>query len=294
MRLTNPRAETAISRPRRGGAVLATVLLSCVLLLSAQAPARAGRGSVLQTWVLAATEPLARATASFSRAASSAADGVGATLAARTENVRLREDLALRDRELFRLRAEVAHLRRDGRLVAAAGALPDVVTTAPVLLLQSRAGLQTAVIGAGRNAGVVAGSPIAVPQGLIGRVVTAGRRISRAQLLLDASAAAGARIVRTGDLGVVRGDGRGGLRLNNVPASSRVRPGDVVETAGIDGIYPRGILIGRVAEVSPGGNLFLEIRVRPAAPFGRLTEVLVLAPSPAAAETLGGTRGADR
>lgn len=292
MRFTNPRTEALASRPRRGGAVLATVLFSCVLLLSAQAPARGGRGSVLQAWVLAASEPLARATASVSRAAGSAADSVGSTLSARSENVRLRRDLALRDRELFRLRAEVEQLAREGRLSAAAGALPQIVTTAPVLLLQSRAGLQSAVIGAGRTRGVVAGSPIAVPEGLIGRVVVAGNRISRAQLLLDASSAAGARIVRTGELGVVRGDGRGGLRLNNVPTSSRVRAGDVIETAGIDGIYPRGIIVGRVEEVSRGSNLFLEIRVRPAARFGRLTDVLVLAPSPAAAETLEGTRGA--
>lgn len=294
MRLTNPRAETAISRPRRGGAVLATVLFSCVLLLSAQAPARSGRGTVLQTWFLAAAEPLARGAAAVSRAASSAVGSVGETLAARSENARLRQDLALRERELFRLRAEVDQLTHESRLTSAAEALPRIVTSAPVLLLQSRAGLQSAVIGAGKSRGVVPGSPIAVPEGLVGRVVASGQRISRAQLLLDASAAAGARIVRTGELGVIRGDGRGSLRLNNVPTASRVRPGDVIETAGIDGIYPRGILIGRVAEVSRGSNLFLEIRVRPAAPFGRLTDVLVLAPSPATAEPLEGSRGAVR
>jgi rod shape-determining protein MreC len=292
MRLTNPRTEIALSRPRRGGAVLATVLLSCVLLLSAQAPARGGRGTVLQTWVLAAAEPLARGVAAVSRATSSGADQIGATLQARSENVRLRETLAQRDRELFRLRAELQQLTRESRLLTSAEALPRIVTSAPVLLMQSRAGLQSAVIGAGRGRGVVAGSPIAVPEGLVGRVVAAGSRISRAQLLLDASAAAGARIVRTGELGVIRGDGRGALRLNNVPTSSRVRAGDVIESAGIDGIYPRGVVIGRVAEVSRGGNLFLEIRVRPAAPFARLTDVLVLAPSPAAAEPLEGTRGA--
>lgn len=292
MRLTNPRTDIAIGRPRRGGAVLATVLFSCVLLLSAQAPARGGRGTVLQTWVLAAAEPLARGVASVSRAASSGADQVAATFRARSENVQLKESLAQRDRELFRLRAELQQFGRENRLLASAEALPRIVTSAPVLLMQRRAGLQSAVIGAGRGQGVVAGSPIAVPEGLVGRVVAAGRRISRAQLLLDASAAAGARIVRTGELGVIRGDGRGALRLNNVPTSSRVRAGDVIESAGIDGIYPRGVLIGRVGEVSRGGNLFLEIRVRPAAPFGRLTDVLVLAPSPAAGEPLEGTRGA--
>ncbi|HEX5134371.1 MAG TPA: rod shape-determining protein MreC, partial [Thermoanaerobaculia bacterium] len=64
----------------------------------------------------------------------------------------------------------------------------------------------------------------------------------------------------------------------HVPTTSRVQRGDLIETAGIDGIYPRGIPIGRVASVSPGGNLFLDILVVPTAPFSRLTDVLVLAP----------------
>jgi len=151
----------------------------------------------------------------------------------------------------------------------------------PVLLLERRAGLHSALIGVGTSSGVGSGAPLAVPEGLVGRVVTAGRTLSRAQLLLDASAAAGARIVRTGELGIVRGDGRGALRLNHIPTTSRVRPGDLVESAGIDGIYPRGVAIGRVASVSHGGNLFLDIVLVPTAPFSRLTDVLVLAPFPA-------------
>ncbi len=103
------------------------------------------------------------------------------------------------------------------------------------------------------------GSPLAVPAGLVGRVVTVGRGMSRAQLLLDVSAAAGARIARTGELGVVRGDGRGALTLNNIATTSSVARGDLVESAGIDGIYPRGVPIGSVGvglageQALPGG-----------------------------------------
>jgi rod shape-determining protein MreC len=88
----------------------------------------------------------------------------------------------------------------------------------------------------------------------------------------------------------VRGDGRGGLRLNNVSLASGVRAGDEVESAGIDGIYPRGVPIGVVQSVGRGSNLFLEIHIRPAADFSRLTDVLLLAPSPAVGEALGGPR----
>jgi rod shape-determining protein MreC len=280
MRFPSARAEVT-SRPRRGGILLASVLVLCVLALSAQAPARGSRGSVLQSWILTAAAPVARAVAGFSRAVTGGSSTVADAFHARSENARLRSDLLRRDEELLRLRAEAQQMRRELGMRAATPFLPVVVGTAPVLLLERRAGVQSALVGIGTASGVQAGSPLAVPEGLVGRVVTAGGTLSRAQLLLDASAAAGARLPRTGELGIVRGDGRGALILNHVPTTSRVKPGDLVESAGVDGIYPRGIPIGRVQSVSRGGNLFLDIRVAPAASFSRLTDVLVLAPFPA-------------
>ena len=283
--------EVVGPRPRRGGLVLASVLVFCILILSAQAPARGRRGSVLQAWILTATAPLAEGVANVSRALTGIVDSVAELSSARSENRRLKRDIEAKDRELFELRARVAGQELDRQLLAGASVLPDILTAAPVLLVESRAGLQSAVIGAGSAQGVAAGCPIAVPKGLVGRVVTVGRSIARAQLLVDASAAAGARITRTGEVGVVRGDGRGHLKLQNIPTTSRVAPGDVIESAGIDGIYPRGVEIGRVVTVSRG-SLFLEIGVTPSASFSQLTDVLVLAPSPAASEAAPGGKGA--
>ncbi|MFY9550580.1 MAG: rod shape-determining protein MreC, partial [Thermoanaerobaculia bacterium] len=93
-------------------------------------------------------------------------------------------------------------------------------------------------------------------------------------------------------LGVVRGDGRGALTLNNIATTSSVARGDLVESAGIDGIYPRGVPIGVVESVARGSKLFLEVRVAPAADFTRLTDVLLLAPSPAARENPEIAKGA--
>jgi rod shape-determining protein MreC len=292
MRTTNPRTEVVGGRSRRGGAVLAAVLAVCVLMLSAQAPARnRASGTVLQSWILSAAAPLLSALSWISRGATSGADSVHEVFSARKDNVELKKTLASREEELFRLRAELAQRQREQTLEASAASLPSVTVMAPVLLVERRSGFQSVLIGAGSTRGVVAGSPIAVPEGLVGRVVTVGRTVSRAQLLLDGLAAAGARIVRTGELGVVRGDGRGAMHLNNIPRTSTVKAGDAIESAGIDGIYPRGVPIGEVESVSRGSSLFLEVRVKPSAPFGRLADVLVLAPSPAAVETPGGPRG---
>jgi rod shape-determining protein MreC len=282
--------EIAAGRSRRGGLLLAGVLVLCILLLSAQAPGGKQRGSLLQSWILTASSPIATAASAVSRTVSGTADSVADLFSARAENARLKQAMARKDQELFRLRAEVSQAARERLLLESGAALPNVLTVAPVLLLEGRAGTQSALVGAGASSGVLPGSPLAVSDGLVGRIVTVGRSVSRAQLLLDASAAVGARIVRTQELGVARGDGRGGMRLNNIPTTSRVEPGDLIESAGIDGIYPRGVAIGRVAAVARGSDLFLEIRVTPAARFSQLTDVLLLAPSPAAGST-GGEAG---
>ena len=291
MRASNPVMEVVGPRPRRGGLVLASVLIFCILILSAQVPARSRRGSLLQTWILTAAAPAAVTLSNLSRAITRVFDSGAELLTTRSENSRLKGEIAKKDQELFTLRARVTSEELDKQLLAGASVLPQILTAAPVLLVENRAGLQSAVIGAGSQQGVAVGCPIAVPEGLVGRVVTVGRAIARAQLLIDASSAAGARIVRTGEVGVVRGDGRGRLRLQNIPTTSSVQPGDRIETAGIDGIYPRGVVIGRVEKVSRG-SLFLEIGLAPTASFSQLIDVLVLAPSPTSEEAASGGKGA--
>ena len=83
------------------------------------------------------------------------------------------------------------------------------------------------------------------PTGVVGRVVIAGPRASRVQLLVDRNAAAGALIERSRAKGVVVGAGDDRLRLEYVSETSDVAVGDTVVTSGIDGIYPKGFVIGR-------------------------------------------------
>jgi rod shape-determining protein MreC len=64
--------------------------------------------------------------------------------------------------------------------------------------------------------------------------------------------------------------------------------GDVVVTSGIDGIFPKGFVIGRIEAVEKSGGAYKKITVRPAVDFSSLEEVLVVltprSPKDAAAE----------
>jgi rod shape-determining protein MreC len=106
-------------------------------------------------------------------------------------------------------------------------------------------------------------------------------RAAKVQLLLDRNAAAGAIIERSRAQGVVVGGGDERLRMENVSEASDIVVGDIVVTSGIEGIYPKGFIIGRVDTVEKNGPSYRNITVKPAVDFSSLEEVLVvLTPTP--------------
>src|ERR1041384_2409821 len=90
------------------------------------------------------------------------------------------------------------------------------------------------------------GARVFAPAGVVGRVIQPSGRASKVQLLIDRNAAAGALIERTRAQGVVIGSGADDLRMEYVPGSADVKVGDTVVTSGIDGIYPKGFVIGQI------------------------------------------------
>lgn len=169
-----------------------------------------------------------------------------------------------------------------------------------LLELRERAGLETAaaeVIGApadpefrtitidkGSDAGLQADQAVISAAGVVGRLILPSRRAAQVQLLIDRNAAVGAAIERSRAQGVVIGAGGGELHMQYVPGTADVNVGDLVVTSGIDGIYPKGFVIGTVESVDGGRGTYHEIVVRPAVDFTRLEEVLVVLTPPAARE----------
>ena len=74
----------------------------------------------------------------------------------------------------------------------------------------------------------------------------------------------------------MRGDGTNGAQMYDVPSLADVQAGDNVLTAGIDGIYPKGITIGVVVKAEKGQELFKLIRLKPSVDFGTVEEVIII------------------
>ena len=106
------------------------------------------------------------------------------------------------------------------------------------------------------------------------------RRASKVQLLIDRDAAAGAIVERTRAQGVVVGTGTDRFRLDHVPGAADIQVGDQVVTSGIEGIYPRGFLIGQIESINWQSGEFASVVIRPAVEFSALESVLVVLGTP--------------
>jgi rod shape-determining protein MreC len=95
-------------------------------------------------------------------------------------------------------------------------------------------------------------------------------------MINDQSSGVGALLEKSRLQGVVRGTANGELSLDHVMSDEQVSPGETVLSSGGDQIFPKGLPIGTVTHVSPGKEMFLNIKVKPAADLSRIEEVLVV------------------
>lgn len=130
----------------------------------------------------------------------------------------------------------------------------------------------------GENHGVRVGMPVVTSDGVVGQVVRSVDYSADVMLLSDASSRIGVIVQRTGSRATAAGNGgRGTLSLENALRGDELVEGDVIVTSGVDGIFPHGLVVGKVEQVQRlPSNLFLTASVRPAVNVRRLQEVLII------------------
>lgn len=255
--------------------LLAALVAGQLILLAAQVADPSGRGSRLEAWTLRLVAPVAGAVAGAGDSLSRLTDAVATNVALRRANRRLATRVADLQRELADLHGVEGELERLAEAVGYARASRVPLVVADIVYYDPRSWLRSLVLRT-EEGDVHRDQPVVTERGLVGRVVLVSGPYAKVQILSDRSAAVGAMIERTRRQGMLRGGEAGGLRLDFVPQQEDVRPGDRVITAGIDGIYPRGIPVGTVRSVEPGVELFHRILVEPAVDLRRLDHAYVL------------------
>ena len=134
------------------------------------------------------------------------------------------------------------------------------------------------VINAGKDDGIDVDMTVIADDGLIGYVVSVTPNTAKVQTILDSSSAVTASISTTEDSIICKGSLENGkMRATYIPTSSDISEGDMVETSGMGGIYPKGITIGRIEEVENTQNVLDRYAwIKPAVDFDKVETVLVI------------------
>jgi rod shape-determining protein MreC len=270
---------------QRPGIVLGVAVVLHVAIISAQVNTATGM-PVLRAVTFGAFAELQRIVSGAVTGVQDVWNGYVALRGVKDENAALRQEL--QDLQI-RLQEERALAQRteDLRQLLELRQRSELETTAAEIIAGGASPeFRTVTIDKGTGDRLDTDTAVLSPSGVVGRVILPSLRASKVQLLIDRNAAAGATVERSRVQGVVVGVGTEELRMDYVPGTADVKAGDLVVTSGIDGIYPKGFVIGTIESVDRGAGTYHEIRVRPAVDFSRLEEVLVVT-TPAAGRDAG-------
>jgi rod shape-determining protein MreC len=185
----------------------------------------------------------------------------------RSENNRLREQTQseMRLRKVLQLRTQVGGPAQ----------IAEVVGRGPSPFLQAL------FINKGRKDGLVRGMPVLQADGLVGRLEKTSDHHAQVILLNDPSFAVDCLSQRSRVRGVWSGHPDGFCQIKYVSRNDDIQTGDAIITSGLDELFPKGIILGRVKRVvsQVKGN-FLFVEVSPLVNLGQLEEVLVIQKKP--------------
>ena len=194
----------------------------------------------------------------------------------RAENRQLKDQIEHMRLEQVRLSEDAAQARRLQALLAFKEQFISRTVAAQVIGSSGSDLSRIIYIDKGANAGIERDMAVMTADGIVGKVLLVYPSVSQVLLISDQSSGVGALLEKTRLQGVLRGTANGEVTLERVMSDEQVPVGETVLTSGGDQIFPKGLPVGTVSKVGNGKDLFLNIKIKPAADLSKLEEVLVL------------------
>jgi rod shape-determining protein MreC len=194
------------------------------------------------------------------------------------ERAAMRRQLAEQQLELVRLREA---LRRSARLQELTRILtPQSMSVVSVIGRTIVPNEHVVILDRGTQHGLVRDAVLMDARGLVGRVIEVQPATSQAMLVTDPDSRVAALVERTRELGLLVGTGGGLCRLDHLDLDADVVPGDLVITAGLDGPFPKGLVIGTIVKfIRNEEDATAQAMVRPAVNLRQVEEMLCLPPA---------------
>jgi rod shape-determining protein MreC len=203
----------------------------------------------------------------------------------KAENERLRRRIQELEVERQRLLEADAVNRKLQQLLEFRSQLPSKAVTASIIANSASSWFQGCILDKGSADGVQKDMAVVTPLGVVGKVVSVTKRSAKVILLTDANSGIDVLVQRTRSRGIVSGSLDNGTVLKYMKRSEDVQVGDRLITSGVDGVFPKGLLVGTVIKVNKQHlGLFQSVEVLPAVQSSRVEEVLVVGVPESAAE----------
>ena len=253
-----------------------SLLLLSLLLLSISVRSRPYHDPIAAV-VLEVFAPLQGAMRWVRRSASSVWFGYLYLVGASRENEFLRLRVSELEADLVRLNELEQSNVRLSELLRFRGRWQSSGVGARVIGRDPQPGFHSFVIDLGSRDHMRSGLAVVAPGGVVGKVTDVGLRASRVMLLTDNDSGIDAIVQRSRERGIVQGARDGGARMNYLRRDVDVVAGDLVITSGLDGIFPKGVRIGVVAEIRlEHRGLLHSAEIEPSVHLDDLEEVLVV------------------
>ena len=283
----------------RNTTVLVAVLFAQIIGLAVQVkkPTQAGPMRLIRYWVVSAITPLERGVVGAGHSIRSFWSNYAYLRGVRQENRDLKQQIEQMRMEDVRLRQDAEQARRLQALLGFKEQFISQTVAAQVIGASGSEQSRIIYIDKGFADGIQPDMAVTTPDGIVGKVLQVFRHSSTVLEIGDQSSGVGGILDKSRLQGIVKGSASGEISLLYVMSDEKVEPGERVLTSGGDRIFPKGLPIGTVTGISPGRDLFLNIRVKPSADLGRVEEVLVITKivekEPAGTDAQGPVRAAD-
>ncbi|HET7892962.1 MAG TPA: rod shape-determining protein MreC [Candidatus Sulfotelmatobacter sp.] len=259
--------------------ILVGVLFLQVLGLAMQVKKAGGdveKTRLIRVWAVRAVTPLERSLVWLQNSSGALWHNYFYLRGVRAENRALKEQIEQMRLEQVRLADDAAQARRLQTLLAFKEQFISRTVAAQVIGSSGSDLSRIIYIDKGEKAGVERDMAVITADGIVGKVLLVYPSVAQVLLISDQSSGVGALLEKSRLQGVLRGTANGEVVLERVMSDEQVVSGETVLTSGGDQIFPKGLPIGTVTRVSSGKDLFLNIKIRPAADLSKLEEVLVL------------------
>ncbi len=194
----------------------------------------------------------------------------------RAENRELKAEIERMHLEQVRMSQDADQARRLQALLGFKEQFISQTAAAQVIGFSGSEQSRSIYIDKGEKDGIKPDMAVVNATGIVGKVLHVYHSTALVLLINDQTSGVGAILEKSRLQGILRGTPAGEVVLEKVMSDETVQAGEQVLTSGGDRIFPKGLPIGTVTRVSPGPELFLNIRVKPAANLSKLEEVLVV------------------